>query len=73
MGRLIKRKQCRWLSATNADNVYGSHVVDRVLSARPDSISKKMPDMVLNPIDSRNFMWAGALSENTCFCVSLAH
>ena len=59
MSRILKRKQCRWVSATNADNVYGSNVVDRVLKAPPHPTSKKTPDMLLNPIDSRNFMWSG--------------
>ncbi len=65
MSKLIRRSECRWLSATNADNVYGSGVVDRVLHVQPEVISKKLPDMVLNPIDSRNFMWAGT---HQCSC-----
>jgi hypothetical protein len=59
MSKLVDRKECRWLSATNADNVYGSAVVDRVLNISPLPISKQLPDLALNPIDSRNFMWAG--------------
>lgn len=49
------------MSATNADNVYGSAVVDRVLNVKAQAISHKIPDMLLNPIDSRNFMWAGGV------------
>lgn len=60
MSLLLKRRACHWVSATNADNIYGSHVVDRVINALPEPISKKVSDMLLNPIDSRNFMWAGA-------------
>ena len=57
---IVKNKpECRYLSITNADNVYGSAVVQKVLNVKPMAISKKIPDMLLNPIDSRNFMWAG--------------
>ncbi len=61
MRKMVKRTQCRWVSATNADNVYGSAVVQKVLNVKPMAINKKIPDMLLNPIDSRNFMWAGKL------------
>jgi hypothetical protein len=56
---MLKRRACRWISATNADNVYGSQVVQNVLHAPPDPITRKVADMLLNPIDSRNFMWVG--------------
>lgn len=63
MRKMVKRTQCRWVSATNADNVYGSAVVQKVLNVKPMAISKKIPDMLLNPIDSRNFMWAGESTQ----------
>lgn len=56
---MLKRPACRWISATNADNIYGSQVVQNVLHAAPDPITKNVADMLLNPIDSRNFMWVG--------------
>ncbi len=46
-----------WLSATNADNIYGSDIVRSVrqtlLNPPPDQ--KQLPDMILTPLDSRNF------------------
>jgi len=58
MGKLAHRQECTWLTATNADNIYGSDVVNRVLNAPLMPVSKKVPDILLNPIDSRNFEWA---------------
>jgi hypothetical protein len=62
MGKLAHRQECTWLTATNADNIYGSDVVNRVLNAPLMPVSKKNPDILLNPIDSRNFEWAGTFS-----------
>ena len=60
----MRRNDCRWLSATNADNVYGSEVVERVRNVvkNPDRNKEKhsffqaVPDLVIAPLDSRN--WA---------------
>jgi hypothetical protein len=65
---MLKRRACRWISATNADNVYGSQVVQNVLHAPPDPITRKVADMLLNPIDSRNFMWVGKLPCAVWLC-----
>eukprot|EP00600_Ochromonadales_sp_CCMP1393_P008819 CAMPEP_0174953918 /NCGR_PEP_ID=MMETSP0004_2-20121128/133_1 /TAXON_ID=420556 /ORGANISM="Ochromonas sp., Strain CCMP1393" /LENGTH=579 /DNA_ID=CAMNT_0016201669 /DNA_START=515 /DNA_END=2253 /DNA_ORIENTATION=+ len=59
LGKLMTKSECKWISATNADNIYGvTEVVHNVLNAPPLPISKKTPDMLLNPIDSRNFQAA---------------
>jgi len=52
---LFDREECEWLTVTNADNVYGTEVIDRVLNTKPNSFTGEMPDMVLAPLDSRNF------------------
>ena len=57
--QVLENAQCKWVSVTNADNVYGSEIVDRVLRVGPQPISKRLPDMVLNPLDSRNFQNQG--------------
>jgi hypothetical protein len=61
---MVHRKDCRWLSATNADNIYGTEVIERVRNVInfPEIYKdkfhfyQKVPDMVLVPLDSRN--WA---------------
>lgn len=65
--KVLGRGDCQWLSATNADNIYGTEVVERVRRAGtgasigiPNSDSASAgppPDMILIPIDSRNFMY----------------
>lgn len=55
---LKNKRECRFLSITNADNVYGSDVVANVLNYSVDKDSKGRktpPDMLLSPLDSRNF------------------
>ena len=47
--------QCKWISFTNGDNAYGSEVVDRILNSRTQPFSKKQADMLLAPLDSRNY------------------
>lgn len=59
MSRLIHRRECRWLTLTNADNVYGSEIVERVMNVAPQPVTHQVPDMLLNPIDSRNFAAQG--------------
>jgi len=51
---LKDRSECRWLSITNADNVYGSETVQKVLDMTLSSRTLP-PDMLLVPLDSRNF------------------
>ena len=53
--QLMRRDECKWLSATNGDNAYGSEIVQRILHAPPLQGSLKQPDMLLLPMDSRNF------------------
>lgn len=61
---MSNRKDCRWLSATNADNIYGTEVIERVRKVllypeenkHRHSYYQKVPDIVLVPLDSRN--WA---------------
>lgn len=61
---LLANERCRWVSVTNADNVYGSDIVNRVLRVGPIPITRKLPDMVLNPLDSRYFAHAGTPSTH---------
>lgn len=61
-------KACRWLSVTNGDNAYGSEVVQRVLqyTGMQEGHHQAVPQMLLAPLDSRNF---GALGNLLCFVV----
>ena len=54
---LVQKRDCRWLSATNADNIYGSDIVKsvRLAESQPDPDFGGVADMVLTPLDSRNF------------------
>jgi hypothetical protein len=67
LNALLARKECKWVSATNGDNAYGSEVVERILSASHAPGSTKLPDMLLLPMDSRNFADQG----NPCYHTSL--
>ena len=60
MSMLKSQAECKYLSITNADNVYGSEVVERVLHWTP-SPGQLPPDMLLAPLDSRNFAEHGTL------------
>jgi hypothetical protein len=70
--KVLERSDCHWVSATNADNVYGSDVIRNVRRTKTpevidDSVMKQHleimnhledvspPDMILVPVDSRNF------------------
>ena len=66
---LRQRKECKWLSATNGDNAYGSEVVDRILNAAPLQNSAEQADMLLLPMDSRNFADQGMLKCLMFFCL----
>jgi len=50
------KNRCQWFSTTNADNLYGSNVVHSIKNhrqlVRP---SEENPEMLLIPVDSRNF------------------
>lgn len=71
MKLLLQRKDCRWLSATNADNIYGSEVVERVRNVvkNPEIYKTKhkfyrtIPDLVIAPLDSRNLAEIGELAN----------
>jgi hypothetical protein len=69
--QLLLREDCRWLSATNADNIYGTNIVESVrsvLTNKPrehqDGLISWPPDMVLTPLDSRNFAEQGKISTS---------
>ena len=53
--------QCKWLSVTNGDNVYGSNVIARVLGVQPLHQTGKLPDLFLSPLDSRNYLDQGIM------------
>jgi hypothetical protein len=69
---MVHRKDCRWLSATNADNIYGTEVIERVRNVVnfPEIYKdkfhyyQKVPDMVLVPLDSRNWAEIGKFYFN---------
>lgn len=62
---VLKRKDCRWVSATNADNIYGTHVVESIRKNNDlDDHGNQAPDMVLAPLDSRNFADQGMLLQH---------
>jgi len=54
--------QCKWLSVTNGDNAYGSDVFDLILKTKPLHETQKVPDVVLSPLDSRNYADQGSFS-----------
>ena len=58
---LQRRSECKYISITNANNAYGSEVVDRVLNARRIGDKKVVPDILLAPMDSKYFAVQGAL------------
>ncbi len=59
LDQLKLHKECKWISATNGDNAYGSEVVDRILHAQLLQNKNVQPDMLLLPMDSRNMVDQG--------------
>jgi hypothetical protein len=64
---LMQERSCAWITVTNADNHYGSEVVERALhpelfssSIGSDGVRTGQAQMLLAPLDSRNF---GALGK----------
>jgi hypothetical protein len=53
--------QCKWLSITNGDNIYGSDVFKHVLEVGVLKDNGKSPDVMLSPLDSRNYADQGML------------
>ena len=54
--------QCKWLSVTNGDNAYGSDVFKNILNTQPiHGSGGKLPNVVLSPVDSRNYADQGDL------------
>ena len=56
---MSSHSECKWISVTNGDNVYGSNIVELVLSQSTDG--EKSVSMLLAPIDSRNFAEQGKI------------
>ena len=64
---LQHNEQCKWLGVTNADNIYGAMVFERVLAAtlppqldgQIDTEEWNLPDVIFAPMDSRNFVENG--------------
>jgi hypothetical protein len=59
MKEVLGDKSCKWISVTNADNVYGSDVIHEVLRSSFVSIEEKRPDLIIAPLDSRNLIHGG--------------
>jgi hypothetical protein len=63
--RILQQRSCQWLSVTNGDNAYGSDVVRNVLryteASAADSADEPPAQMLLAPLDSRNFAALGEL------------
>ena len=55
MSYMKHNTHCKWISFTNGDNAYGSEVVERILNSQSHPFTKKQPDMLLAPLDSRNY------------------
>lgn len=53
---MLKKEGCNYISATNGDNIYGSEVVERVRNAKQAPFAEETPDMVITPLNSRNFI-----------------
>lgn len=62
---ISSNSECLYISVTNGDNIYGSEVVERVLHAAETAKGQSYSpgglgvDMILNPLDSRNFAEQG--------------
>jgi hypothetical protein len=67
--------QCKWLSITNGDNIYGSDVFKHVLEVGVLKNNGKSPDVMLSPLDSRNYADQGMLCTvvNSGNCTIAAH
>lgn len=69
---MASHRECRYLTVTNGDNVYGSEVVANVLRyGVSGAVSGAVaPNMLLAPLDSRNFAEQGehyeSLAEFRC-------
>jgi hypothetical protein len=71
---VLQRKECKWVSVTSGDAVYGSEVVERALNAehkfntssteRQQQPSSTQADIILAPLDSKSFADKG---ENFSF------
>ncbi len=59
LNKLLQRSECKWVSATNGDNAYGSEVVERILGAPHLQNSATQPDMLLLPMDSAKYAELG--------------
>ena len=78
MRNLLQNTECKWISFSNGDNAYGSEIVDRVRHTAPHKDSNSQPDMVLAPLDSRNYAdqgWSAAAvtlpSQHPCLHLPL--
>lgn len=66
-GHSNRSDECLYVTVTNGDNIYGSEVVERVLHAAEAEKNRKNrhgrlgADMILNPLDSRNFADQGTV------------
>ena len=64
MDQVLTHKECKWVSVTTGDTVYGTEVVNRVLTAHAKQ-SQESPqiqvDLLLAPFDSKMFADIGAV------------
>eukprot|EP00428_Durinskia_dybowskii_P071388 CAMPEP_0170410474 /NCGR_PEP_ID=MMETSP0117_2-20130122/29905_1 /TAXON_ID=400756 /ORGANISM="Durinskia baltica, Strain CSIRO CS-38" /LENGTH=453 /DNA_ID=CAMNT_0010668001 /DNA_START=102 /DNA_END=1463 /DNA_ORIENTATION=- len=49
---IAQKAECKWLSATEGNNIYGSEVVERIHRTPPLPETNAKPDMLLVPLDS---------------------
>lgn len=66
--KIQKYSQCKWLSITNGDNIYGSDVIGNVLAVPPLRETKQLPDVMLSPLDSRNYADQGKSCHGVLVC-----
>lgn len=52
---VMQKPECTWLTITNGDNSYGSEVIESILSP-----TTPKANLILLPMDSRNFATQGA-------------
>lgn len=62
MRNLLQNTECKWISFSNGDNAYGSEIVERVRHTLPHRDSNAQANMVLAPLDSRNYADQGRSS-----------
>ena len=59
VAKVKQQPQCRWISVTSADVVYGPEVVANIFAQRNIHSKDQLPDIILAPIDSKYMLEKG--------------